>query len=111
MAESNGIPKDIEQIPTDEIKRLDRIGGGSFGEVFRGEWLSNIVALKVLKNYSKEVLLGEVGVLAKLRHPHILQFLGVWIESNNQVYIVTGFFFFLLKRLFSNVRKIFLNLN
>lgn len=92
--------KNIEHIPTDQIEKLDRLGGGNFGEVFKGKWFINIVALKMLRNYSKEVLLSEVSVLTKLRHPNIVQFLGIWTSPQKDIFIVTGRDFLFFKNSF-----------
>ncbi|TCD61053.1 hypothetical protein EIP91_009110 [Steccherinum ochraceum] len=65
----------------------ESIGGGSFGEVFRGEFNSGPVALKKLRVFrttdeaKKEVLRKEFYKESlfwkNINHPHILPFLGV----------------------------------
>ncbi|KAF8811047.1 kinase-like protein [Phlegmacium glaucopus] len=57
------------------------IGVGGFGVVYRATWNQTEVACKVMKNSVNIVprppaVLREVETWSKLRHPHILQFLG-----------------------------------
>lgn len=60
----------------------ERIGRGSFGEVYRGVWLQTDVAVKklpadILNNQSLvEEFNQEVRLLRSLMHPNILQFMG-----------------------------------
>ncbi|KZP25836.1 kinase-like protein [Athelia psychrophila] len=69
-----------------EVQFMPRcIGSGGFGEVRSGRWQQMDVALKVLKNESgitpsSMMLEREINIWSRLRHPHILQFLGanVW---------------------------------
>mmetsp|Transcript_20300 Transcript_20300/g.22563 ORF Transcript_20300/g.22563 Transcript_20300/m.22563 type:complete len:723 (+) Transcript_20300:44-2212(+) len=71
----------VKQINSTEIKLLHKIGKGSFGEVFKGEWRKTIVAVKKLpahklteeffREFSREAM-----IMKSLRHPNILQFLG-----------------------------------
>ncbi|CAA7270611.1 unnamed protein product [Cyclocybe aegerita] len=68
------------------------IGSGGFGKVYRGTWNKMEVALKVMKN-SEDItpraaaVRREVDTWSKLRHPHILQFLGANI-LNEEPFIV-----------------------
>ncbi|KAJ6524675.1 kinase-like domain-containing protein [Mycena vulgaris] len=57
------------------------IGVGGFGKVYRGTWNQTDVAIKVLQNVTGitpniPLLLQEINLWVKLRHPHILQFFG-----------------------------------
>lgn len=64
-----------------DIEIFEKIGRGSFGDVFRGSWAGTIVALKVLPSamhFSPEILLEfkkEITLMTTLRHPNIVQFL------------------------------------
>lgn len=64
-------------IPIEEIKIGDRIGAGSFGEVFYGTWNVTEVAVKIIfdvdsNSSALQEFYTEVQVMAKLRHPCIV---------------------------------------
>jgi hypothetical protein len=76
------IPDEWNEITGVEIK--ERLGGGNFGQVFRGEeypdlsyslgvWQAGDVALKLLNSQDQQNVLHEASVLQKLRHPNIVQ--------------------------------------
>jgi len=71
----------------------ERLGGGNFGDVFRGTWEGTAqVALKGMKeekNFTQFV--REASLLQKLNHPNIVKFFGLYI-NNNQAYIVMEYF-------------------
>lgn len=60
------------------------LGSGSYGEVRRGKWRGTDVAIKTFLAQADESALqefeSEVTMLAALRHPNILQFLGLFIH-------------------------------
>ncbi|KAK6163150.1 hypothetical protein DH2020_002991 [Rehmannia glutinosa] len=58
------------------------IGKGSFGEILKACWRGTPVAVKrILPNLSDDKLvMHEVNLLVKLRHPNIVQFLGAVTE-------------------------------
>lgn len=72
-----------KQLHYKDIQMGERIGRGSFGEVYSATWFSTQVAVKklplemlrqnasVLDEFSR-----EISLLRALRHPNILQFLG-----------------------------------
>ena len=58
------------------------LGKGTFGEVYKGEWLGTEVAVKRLNvvGMDKDLadsFLKEANVMRQLGHPKIVQFLGV----------------------------------
>ena len=66
-------------IDPEDVRLQERIAVGGFAEVFRGTWQGTVVAVKQLLERSSEVkttLEREVEVLAKLRHPNLLLFMG-----------------------------------
>lgn len=66
-----------------EIKQ--ELGSGKFGEVYLGEWRGTPVALKKLKNgQDMEEFYREAGILFKLRHPNIVQCLGIFKADGGQ---------------------------
>jgi len=61
-----------------EVEKLEKIGSGNFGTVFKGVWNESIVALKQLTK-SGEQLDVEAKILTKLRHPNIVSYFGVTV--------------------------------
>eukprot|EP01091_Cochliopodium_minus_P009735 TRINITY_DN2463_c0_g1_i1.p1 TRINITY_DN2463_c0_g1~~TRINITY_DN2463_c0_g1_i1.p1 ORF type:complete len:765 (-),score=220.89 TRINITY_DN2463_c0_g1_i1:77-2197(-) len=75
-----------------EIKIIDKIGEGGFGEVLKCTWRNTEVAVKQLtnKDIQKEDLesfVREIYLLSQLRHPNILLFLGASIDYPSIFYI------------------------
>jgi mitogen-activated protein kinase kinase kinase 9 len=76
------------EIPIDEInfENGDEIGKGTFGEVRKGVWRKETVAVKFLKEEmlsSEENIISfidECNMLKNLRHPNILLFMGASTE-------------------------------
>lgn len=65
------------EIPPTEIFIEKKIGGGSFGTVFKGEWRGTEIAVKVVKNDADTTEFDiEMDIISRLHHPNILQFLG-----------------------------------
>ena len=103
------------QIAYNELKFSRQIGEGSFGRVFLGKWRETTVAIKLLNptvrqpshgsdsddgklgthqiNSCKPGLLDdldkEAGIMAALRHPNVVMFLGVCLEPPCMVAEVT----------------------
>lgn len=73
-------------VKPDELKVFERIGTGSFGEVFKARWRgAHLVAVKVLRLASKSKseraqqlaqFQREIQLLSTLQHPNIVRFLG-----------------------------------
>jgi len=71
-----------------EIRLEEKVGEGSFGEVFRGSWLGTTVAVKTMHNASSNALkmdkfLGEIALTSTLHHPNIVLFYGACVEVPN----------------------------
>ncbi|XP_050899067.1 probable serine/threonine-protein kinase SIS8 isoform X2 [Lathyrus oleraceus] len=82
-------------IPWEEISMGERIGLGSYGEVYRGEWHGTEVAVKkfLLQDISGESLeefKSEVQIMRRLRHPNVVLFMGAITRPPN-LSIVTEF--------------------
>jgi hypothetical protein len=76
-----------------EIELKERIGIGGFAEVFKAEWRGTEVAVKKLlpnkqTKESIEEFKVEIDMMRKLRHPHIVLFMGASLKPPN-VAIVT----------------------
>ncbi|PRP85691.1 tyrosine-protein kinase isoform SRK4-like [Planoprotostelium fungivorum] len=85
-------------IKPDAIQILMRIGGGAFGDVYKGQYLGTTeVALKKLSGDAtqnpelKAEFEQETAMLQLLLHPNVTQFLGIWISADNEQYMVSEF--------------------
>ncbi|XP_021909098.1 probable serine/threonine-protein kinase SIS8 isoform X2 [Carica papaya] len=83
------------EIPWDEIALGERIGLGSYGEVYRGDWRGTEVAVKKFldQDITGESLLefkSEVCIMKRLRHPNVVLFMGAVTRPPN-LSIVTEF--------------------
>jgi len=81
-----------------EIEKGPSIGEGGYGEVFKGKWLGQDVAIKEFgrkRVRNKEKLdadfLREVEMVSKLRHPNIILFMGVSINPQGKGLLLTEF--------------------
>ncbi|KAJ1281014.1 hypothetical protein BS78_04G276100 [Paspalum vaginatum] len=79
----------------DEIAIGERIGLGSFGEVYRGEWHGTEVAVKKflqqdISSDALEEFRQEVRIMKRLRHPNVVLFMGAITRVPN-LSIVTEF--------------------
>lgn len=83
-----------------------RIGRGSFGEVFHAQWAGTEIAVKKLPKHMLanqkflEDFAQEISIMAGLRHPNVIQFLGVAVDKAS-LYMLTEWgenllFFFLV---------------
>ena len=75
----NQVMRNAFTISPEDVRLHERIAVGGFAEVFKGTWQGTVVAVKQLLERTKEVqakLEQEVEVLAKLRHPNLLLFMG-----------------------------------
>jgi len=69
----------------------ERLGGGKFGDVYKGLWNGTAVALKTLKSGELSEFESEVQMLSTLNHPHVVRFLGLYSSKTGESYIVTEF--------------------
>ncbi len=75
-----------------DIEMLESLGKGEFGEVRLGLLRGEKVAVKVLKDSSKaaQKFLAEASLMTSMRHPNLVQMLGVVLEGRN-IYLVTEY--------------------
>jgi abelson tyrosine-protein kinase 1 len=60
-----------------EVELEEKVGFGSFSEVFRGTWRKHTVAVKVLdKTTPRKIFLREVKIWKSLHHPNVLELFG-----------------------------------
>jgi hypothetical protein len=83
------------EIDPTEITLGPRIGIGSYGEVYKGTWRGTEVAVKrfLEQNLSPQLVQefkDEVDIMARLRHPNVVLFMGA-VTRPNQLAIVTQF--------------------
>ncbi|XP_052142440.1 probable serine/threonine-protein kinase SIS8 [Oryza glaberrima] len=83
------------EIQWEEITIGERIGLGSFGEVYRGEWHGTEVAVKKflqqdISSDALEEFRTEVRIIKRLRHPNVVLFMGAITRVPN-LSIVTEF--------------------
>ena len=68
-------------IPYSEIKGMKQIEKGSFGVIYSAKWRGTKIAVKMLPSAMTEKLMNEfrqeAGLMRSLRHPNILQYLGI----------------------------------
>jgi len=74
-----------------EIKLINRISEGAFGVVFKGEWKSNMVAVKKMKVSDDESFIREVSILQSLRHPNILYLYGYSSNDSGDKFLITEY--------------------
>ncbi|CAF0911919.1 unnamed protein product, partial [Didymodactylos carnosus] len=102
----NGVCDSIDSVPltssllpptqsTIEYKDLTIgkiIGSGEFAEVYEGTYRKSRVAIKVLKEPNSAALfLHEADIMSSLKHPNLVQLLGVAQSPDNVIYLVTEF--------------------
>ncbi|KAI5556544.1 hypothetical protein POPTR_018G053800v4 [Populus trichocarpa] len=69
------------EIPWEDLEIGERIGIGSYGEVYHGDWNGTEVAVKKFLNqgFSGDVLVQfkcEAEIMLRLRHPNVVLFMG-----------------------------------
>jgi len=82
---------DIE-IPFSEVKMTQKLGEGTFGVVYKGDWRGSSVAVKVMKmqNVTEQALLEfrkELNILSRLRHPNVVLLMGACTSPPNLCFI------------------------
>lgn len=96
----------------------DVIGRGNFGEVRKAQWKDLQVAIKTIYRTggetAKQEVYREMGILAQLRHPNILNFLG-YVKHEGNVMMVTdlmvgGSLFNFIRSSFASIKKLRFNL-
>ncbi|OQV23738.1 Tyrosine-protein kinase CSK [Hypsibius exemplaris] len=80
-------------IPNDDVKLGDVLGKGEFGDVLLGYWHGTKVAVKTLKDpHAVQMFLTEASVMASLRHPNLVQLMGVVLDGpSSRISLVTEY--------------------
>ena len=76
------------QIHSSDITLRKRIGSGAFGEVHEAIWLNCKFAVKLIKTDDVSTLRREVGILSRLRHPHIIQLVGFSVSQTMSMIVM-----------------------
>ncbi|XP_078176854.1 protein kinase superfamily protein [Carex rostrata] len=76
------------EIPWENLRFGERIGLGSYGEVYRADWNGTEVAVKKfldqdLSGDSLEQFRYEVNIMSRLRHPNVVLFMGAVTRPPN----------------------------
>lgn len=69
-------------------------GHGAYGEVYKGSWHGNAVAIKVLRAdqfaaVGWAAINSEAQIMASLRHPNIVTFFGAGITPDDRAFIIS----------------------
>ncbi|KAF3784791.1 Cysteine-rich receptor-like protein kinase 10 [Nymphaea thermarum] len=78
------------QAATNNFSEENKLGGGGFGPVYKGELNGRLVAVKRLSEHSKQGLkefMNEVVLIAKLQHKNLVCLLGCCIEQGEKMLI------------------------
>ncbi|KAG0555597.1 hypothetical protein KC19_12G180600 [Ceratodon purpureus] len=70
------------------LKKVRLIGEGSFAKVYEATWLGCNFAVKEFPSSSPSEMQAEVNLLVKLRHPCIVQLIGLAVHTDRQCSIV-----------------------
>ncbi|XAR73720.1 Dual-specificity kinase [Bertholletia excelsa] len=86
---------DVWEIDANLLKFENKVGSGSFGDLYKGTYCSQEVAIKILKpeRVNKDMLkefAQEVFIMRKIRHKNVVQFIGACTQPPN-LCIVTEF--------------------
>jgi len=77
-----------------EISMFQPHGAGAFGMVYKAKWRGTIIAAKCLKvdvRSDPEAMLEfrtELGLMQRLHHPHVVQFLGACSTSSKPILVL-----------------------
>lgn len=83
----------VWQIGNEEITRLERIGAGGYGEVYRARYRDMSVAMKVLRGPTNDSVMEEfeqeIKFMQTVRHPNIVLFLGAGRTRDGSPFLVS----------------------
>ena len=75
-----------------EVELEEKVGFGSFSEVFRGTWRKHTVAVKVLDKITpRKIFLREVKIWKSLHHPNVLELFGASSASGEPPWFLVSY--------------------
>jgi len=84
----------IFNIDFNDLENVSQIGGGNFGQVYRGSYFGTDVAIKQLLDVDDKdmhkYIEREMATLRDMRHPNVVQFMGL-SRNSTDVFIITEF--------------------
>ena len=86
--------EDVWKLNYDNLVLKEAIGSGAFGAVLKGTYLGAEVAIKKIAEIQEDELIfieREINLLSALRHPNIVQFIGMCLSQEGILHIVTEF--------------------
>ncbi|KNC54024.1 TKL protein kinase, partial [Thecamonas trahens ATCC 50062] len=91
-----GAAKSAWEIDFSTLEFRQTIGKGSYGMVYVGGWNGSTVAVKqfsvrAMTDKQRAMFQAEVDILASLRHPHVLLFMGACTKPSTPLCIVTEY--------------------
>ncbi|EGG00060.1 uncharacterized protein MELLADRAFT_118156 [Melampsora larici-populina 98AG31] len=78
-----------KEIPPEKLAREQKVGSGSFKDVYMGRYRNFRVAICDLRGRLTDMDIKELGLLRDLRHPNIVRFIGVSVGGHVPCTIVT----------------------
>ncbi|XP_067941219.1 tyrosine-protein kinase ABL1-like isoform X3 [Watersipora subatra] len=86
--------EDKWEIERTDIQMKHRLGGGQYGDVYEAFWMkyNRTVAVKTLREEHMNIadFLAEAGVMKRMKHPNLVQLLGVCTRQA-PLYIITEY--------------------
>lgn len=87
--------KQTWEIGWDDVQLGGTVGAGTFGDVYTATWLSQSVAVKVLREGMVQLesagFQEEATTMSRLRHPNIVVFYGAGVTPSGAPFLVTEF--------------------
>jgi len=80
----------LQLMEYDDVKLGDFLGNGSFGSVFKCQFLGVKAAAKVFTASSSSVIKAvenEANLQARLRHPNVVQFIGYAVKGSQHIIV------------------------
>jgi serine/threonine protein kinase len=74
----------------DDVQLGDFLGNGSFGSVFKCQFLGMMAAVKVFRTSSRwtaKAAENEANLQARLRHPNVVQFIGYAVKGSQHIIV------------------------
>ncbi|XP_038218340.1 activin receptor type-1 isoform X2 [Zerene cesonia] len=92
----SGLPLMVQRTLAKQVTLIERIGKGRYGEVWRGAWCADSVAVKIFFSRDEASWRRETEVYSTvmLRHENILAYVGSDMTSRNsctQLWLITHF--------------------